>query len=80
MAVKIRMKRFGTKKRPVWRMCVFDTRKARDGKFIEEVGVYDPTKNPPVVQLKKEKISNWIKNGAKPTSQIKRIFEREGLI
>jgi small subunit ribosomal protein S16 len=80
MAVKIRMKRFGTKKKPVWRMCIFDTRKARDGKFIEELGMYDPMKKPPLVKLKKEKIQAWIKNGAKPTSQIQRLLKKEGII
>ena len=68
MAVKIRLKRMGQKKRPFYRVVVADSRSPRDGKFIEEIGTYNPVSEPKEFKIDNEKAKQWIKNGAKPTS------------
>ena len=73
--VKIRLQRQGKKKAPFYHIVVADSRKARDGKVIEQIGTYDPMTNPATVNLDKEKVEKWIKNGAKPTDTVKKLIE-----
>lgn len=80
MAVKIRLRRIGAKKAPFYRIVVADSRYPRDGRFIEEIGYYDPTKNPSVVKVDAEKAKEWIKNGAQPTDTVKKILKDNGAI
>jgi len=75
MAVKIRLRRMGAKKAPFYRIVVADSRYPRDGRFIEEVGTYDPTKNPSVINVDLEKTNKWIANGAQPTETVKKILK-----
>ena len=74
MAVKIRLKRMGKKRNPVYRIVVADSRRARDGRIIEKIGTYDPMTDPSTVVLDKELVEKWIKNGAKPTDTVKRLI------
>ena len=67
MAVKIRLRRMGQKKAPFYRIIVADSRSPRDGRFIEEIGIYDPTKEPTVVRVNEELAKKWLANGAQPT-------------
>ncbi|MEE1552185.1 MAG: 30S ribosomal protein S16, partial [Lachnospiraceae bacterium] len=71
MAVKIRLRRMGAKKAPFYRIVVADSRYPRDGRFIEELGYYDPTKEPSVLKVDDEKAKSWIANGAQPTDTVK---------
>ncbi len=80
MAVKIRLRRMGAKKAPFYRIVVADSRYPRDGRFIEEIGYYDPTKEPSVVKVDAEKAQKWIKNGAQPTDTVKRLLKNEGAL
>ena len=80
MAVKIRLRRMGAKKAPFYRIVVADSRYPRDGRFIEEVGYYDPTKNPSVVKVDADRAKKWISNGAQPTDTVKAIFKAEGIL
>ena len=75
MAVKIRLRRMGAKKAPFYRIVVAESRYPRDGRFIEEIGTYDPTKNPSVVNLDVEKANKWIATGAQPTDTVKKILK-----
>ena len=75
MAVKIRLRRMGAKKAPFYRVVVADSRYPRDGRFIEEIGTYDPTKDPSVVTVDAEKAKKWIANGAQPTDTVKKILK-----
>ncbi len=75
MAVKIRLKRIGAKKAPFYRIVVADSRYPRDGRFIEEIGTYDPTKSPSVIKVDAEKADKWIKNGAQPTETVKKLLK-----
>ena len=75
MAVKIRLRRMGAKKAPFYRIVVADSRYPRDGRFIEEIGTYDPTKNPSVINVDMEKANKWIANGAQPTDTVKKILK-----
>ena len=75
MAVKIRLRRMGAKKAPFYRIVVADSRYPRDGRFIEEIGTYDPTKNPIVVNLDVEKANKWIATGAQPTDTVKKLLK-----
>lgn len=80
MAVKIRLRRMGAKKAPFYRIVVADERYPRDGRFIEEIGYYDPTKEPTVVNLDADKAKTWLKNGAQPTDTVKVILKKEGIL
>jgi small subunit ribosomal protein S16 len=80
MAVKIRLRRMGAKKAPFYRVVVADERYPRDGRFIEEIGYYDPTKEPSVVKVDAEKAKKWISNGAQPTDTVKVILKKEGIL
>lgn len=80
MAVKIRLRRMGAKKAPFYRIVVADECYPRDGRFIEEIGYYDPTKEPTVVNLDADKAKTWLKNGAQPTDTVKVILKKEGVL
>ncbi len=80
MAVKIRLRRMGAKKAPFYRIVVADSRYPRDGRFIEEIGYYDPTKEPTVVKIDAEKAKQWIANGAQPTDTVRSIFKKNEII
>lgn len=73
--VKIRLRRMGAKKAPFYRVVVADSRYPRDGRFIEEIGYYDPTKEPSVVSYDKEKADKWLANGAQPTDTVKKLLK-----
>ena len=73
--VKIRLRRMGAKKAPFYRVVVADSRYPRDGRFIEEIGYYDPTKGPSVVSIDKEKADKWLANGAQPTDTVKKLLK-----
>ncbi|MCI1943887.1 30S ribosomal protein S16 [Clostridium luticellarii] len=79
MALKIRLRRMGAKKAPFYRIVVADSRFPRDGRFIEEIGYYNPTTDPNTVNFDEEKAVKWIKNGAQPTEVVKKIFDKSGL-
>lgn len=80
MAVKIRLRRMGAKKAPFYRIVVADSRYPRDGRFIEELGYYDPTKEPSVLKVDDEKAKYWIANGAQPTDTVKALLKKNGTI
>ena len=80
MAVKMRLKRMGAKKRPFYRIVVADSRFPRDGRFIEEVGYYNPIENPAVVKVDKEIALKWLNNGAMPTDTVRDILSKEGIL
>ena len=78
MAVKIRLRRMGAKKAPFYRIVVADSRYPRGSRFIEELGYYDPTKDPKVVKIDMEKAQKWIANGAQPTDTVKSLLKQQG--
>ena len=80
MAVKIRLRRMGAKKAPFYRIVVADSRYPRDGRFIEELGYYDPTKEPSVLKVDDEKAKSWIANGAQTTDKVKALLKKNGTI
>ncbi|OPX42534.1 30S ribosomal protein S16 [Ruminiclostridium hungatei] len=80
MAVKIRLKRIGAKKNPFYRVVVADSRYPRDGRFIEEIGTYNPVVEPAQVNIDSEKAQKWIKNGAQPTDTVKSLLKKQGII
>ena len=80
MAVKIRLRRMGAKKAPFYRIVVADSRYPRDGRFIEEVGYYDPTKEPSVIKIDEEKAKTWLANGAQPTDTVKALLKIRGIV
>ncbi len=80
MAVKIRLRRMGAKKAPFYRVVVADSRFPRDGRFIEEIGFYNPNVDPAEVNVDAEKAQDWIKKGAQPTDTVKRLFKNNGII
>lgn len=80
MAVKIRLRRIGAKKQPCYRVVVADSRFPRDGRFIEEIGFYDPTKEPAVVTLDADKARQWIASGAQPTDTVRALLKKQGVI
>ena len=80
MAVKIRLKRMGQKKRPFYRVVVADSRSPRDGKFIEEIGYYNPMEEPKVVKVDADKAKDWISKGAQPTDTVKTLFKKHGVL
>ena len=80
MPVKIRLRRMGAKKAPFYRVVVADSRYPRDGRFIEEIGYYDPTKEPSVVSIDGEKAKSWIANGAQPTDTVKSLLKKNGIL
>lgn len=78
--VKIRLRRMGAKKRPFYRIVVADSRTARDGRFIELIGTYDPNMDPPAITLNKERAEYWLGNGALPTDTARALLKREGFM
>ncbi len=80
MAVKIRLRRMGAKKAPFYRIVVADSRYPRDGRFIEEIGYYNPMTTPSKIQLDAEKAKKWISDGAQPTETVKSILKKNGVI
>ena len=79
MSVKIRLARHGAKKRPFYRIVIADSESPRDGKFLENVGTYNPLTDPAEVSLKQERIKHWIDQGAIPTDTVKNLLKKEGL-
>ena len=79
MAVKIRLRRMGKKKAPFYRIVVADSRSPRDGRFIEEIGYYDPTKDPSEIRVDEEAAKKWLSNGAQPTQTVEKIFKTAGI-
>ena len=79
MAVKIRLRRMGKKKAPFYRIVVADSRSPRDGRFIEEIGYYDPTKEPTEIRVNEEAAKKWLANGAQPTQTVEKIFRTAGI-
>lgn len=79
MAVKIRLKRMGQKKAPFYRVVVADSRSPRDGKFIEEIGTYDPSTNPSTFKVDEESAKKWLANGAQPTDVVGKLLKAAGI-
>lgn len=79
MATKIRLKRIGAKKAPFYRIVVADARAPRDGRFIEEIGYYNPTQEPVVLKVDREKALSWLANGAQPSDTIKTLLKKAGV-
>ena len=79
MSVKIRLKRIGAKKAPFYRVVVADSRYPRDGRFIEEIGYYNPLTNPVEIKIDSEKAKKWISNGAQPTETVKSLLKKAGI-
>jgi small subunit ribosomal protein S16 len=80
MAVKIRLKRMGQKKAPFYRVVVADSRAPRDGRFIEEIGTYNPVAQPAEVSIDEEKALKWLTTGAQPTDTVRSLFRKQGLL
>jgi len=80
MAVKMRLTRMGSKKKPVYRIVATDSRRPRDGQYIELVGTYNPLTNPAEVKINKEVAIKWLKNGAEPTDTVRSLLSREGIL
>lgn len=80
MATKIRLKRMGAKKRPFYRVVVADSRSPRDGRFIEELGYYDPTTNPATVKIDEEKTLKWLATGAQASETVKSLLKKQGIM
>ena len=78
--VKIRLKRMGMKKKPFYRVVVADERASRDGRFIDELGYYNPVSNPVELKIDTEKAQQWIKNGAQPTDTVRALLKKSGAI
>lgn len=76
MPVKIRMARHGSKKKPVYRIVVANSESPRDGRYIEQVGLYDPTKSPTLIQFQAEKLAAWLKKGAQPTQTVAQLIKK----
>ena len=79
MAVKIRLRRMGQKKAPFYRIVVADSRSPRDGRFIDEIGYYDPTKEPSEIRVDEEAAKKWLANGAQPTQTVEKILKAAGI-
>ena len=80
MAVKLRLRRMGAKKRPFYRIVAADSRFPRDGRFIEEIGYYNPIETPAVVKIDEEKALAWLQNGAIPSDTVRDLFSKEGIM
>ncbi len=79
MAVKIRLKRLGKKKAPLYRIVVADSRSPRDGRFIEEIGTYDPSTEPSTIKVNEELAKKWLSTGAQPTETVAKLFKHAGI-
>lgn len=80
MAVRIRLRRMGAKKAPFYRIVVADSRSPRDGRFIEEIGYYDPLKDPAVIKVNEEKALDWMRKGAQLSDTVRAIFRKAGVL
>lgn len=80
MALKIRLKRMGMKKKPFYRVVVADINSPRDGRFVEEIGYYDPMTEPATINIDTEKAKKWLQNGALPTETVRHLLEKSGAI
>ena len=80
MAVKIRLRRLGAKKAPFYRVIVADSRSPRDGRFIEEIGYYNPISEPVEIKIDADKAKKWIANGAQPTETVKSLLKKSGIV
>ena len=80
MAVKIRLKRMGAHKKPFYRVVVADSRTPRDGRFIEEIGYYNPLVDPAEIKISEEKAKKWLGNGAQPTDTVRDLLKKSGII
>ncbi len=80
MAVKIRLKRMGAKKSPYYRIVAADSRMPRDGRFIEQLGTYDPRKDPAIVTIKEEETLKWLNNGAQPSDTVRNLLSQKGIM
>ncbi|MCI1857682.1 MAG: 30S ribosomal protein S16 [Sporolactobacillus sp.] len=80
MAVKIRLKRMGAKKRPFYRVVVADSRSPRDGRFIEEIGTYNPVSIPKALNIDEEKALDWLSKGAQPSDTVRNLFTKKGIM
>jgi len=80
MAVKIRLKRMGAHKSPFYRVVVADSRSPRDGRFIEEIGTYNPVAQPAAVNINEEKALKWLQTGAKPSDTVRNLFSKAGIL
>ena len=78
--VKIRLKRMGAKKSPFYRIIVADSRSPRDGRFIEELGTYNPLTNPAEIKVDAERVHQWVKNGAQPTDTVRGLLKKAGVL
>jgi small subunit ribosomal protein S16 len=78
--VKIRLKRMGATKRPFYRLVVADSRSPRDGRFIEEIGVYDPLSSPSKVEIDADKVRDWMRKGARPSDTARKLLEQQGIL
>lgn len=78
--IKIRLRRMGAKKRPFYRVVVADSRSPRDGRFLDEIGYYDPTKNPAVIKIDEAKAVRWMSNGAQPTDTARSLLRKSGIL
>jgi small subunit ribosomal protein S16 len=79
LATKIRLKRMGAKKNPFYRVVVADSRSPRDGRFIEEIGYYNPNTQPPEISVNAEKAAKWLQTGAEPSETVKALFKKAGI-
>ena len=80
MAVKLRLKRMGAKKKPFYRIIASDSRSPRDGRFIDEIGYYNPTVDPPEIKIDSEKAQKWMKSGAQPTDTVRSLMKKAGVL
>jgi small subunit ribosomal protein S16 len=80
MAVRIRLKRIGSKKNPFYRLVVSDSRSPRDGRFIEEIGTYNPVAQPALVEINEEKALQWLQTGAQPSDTVRNLFSKAGIM
>lgn len=80
MAVRIRLKRMGSKRNPFYRIVVADSRSPRDGRYIEQIGTYNPVVDPVEVKIDEEKALDWMKNGAKPSDTVRNLFSQQGIM
>ena len=80
MAVKMRLRRIGAKKAPFYRVIVADSRSPRDGRFIEEIGYYNPLTEPAEIKIDADKAKKWIANGAQPTETVKSLLKKSGIV
>ena len=79
MAVKMRLRRMGQKKAPFYRIVIADERSPRDGRFIAEIGIYDPTQDPSLIKFEEEEAKKWLKNGVQPTERVAKLLKLAGI-